>query len=1511
MKSKSKHSFFFKGVVLAVAFALTVLCFPMEAILTLAAGGEGEVDYHYLTISGEENTLKSGITAGGVYDIPDAYIGGDEEWVVGDQSKVNQQLSTSESVTLKKSNVKVTYYNGQVITSSDDKETEASQNEGGRAKYDGTFKAENVGAYKITYTYTYADDAGHEITNSYELDVISSLARASVNFDAPNVSLVASSDKNSVIDFSLDKAKYSSGDNEGKEENNGKLKNVNILLPEILDEDGEEVKDVKFVANERPAAGAEAAKKVVVISAYGGNGARDVNISGDETNGFYIDSETIFKNTQYGDGTYTIKFDYYVLSNNNEKYQFVASNTKAFSVYGTSKGRDDKTNTYYKNYALDIALESTWTDNGETGIEKSIPKPIGVTNADSEPASEQVDVAYSVKVRYRKQNSDAWTELKDVKAADGETLLYADVLNLENEDDAFAYGSLKDPANFKPLQDGFYSFIYTVKDFYGNTKSNGSTAYEYRGTNDAGITDKTRPTPIVYDASVKTEKYEDIKDEEYKSQTYSSTNSVVVYAIGMTDNHSKHDDEGVTMYRRIENDEGVYQFTIEDYDEYNLIFNYRGHSDLITNNFNIRQQTRKLATEKTINSDDKMLAWLVGNGDYAEISNGGYRIVIDNANAEAIFGLFTTTLQGSDTSLASADAAAFKTFLTKERTSDADKAAFEAYKTKLLDLGFAYIDVDKTFGADGENGFGRDTFRIQYVVKDAAKNEASKDVLMTIRTSADDPTAPEITFKSSLKSTYLPTDVVTFDAPTSTDNLDSYLYERVLYRYLDSEDKPVALKKAEEGADLRETVDLTELWGDMTNKTYINGVLATEKYSDFHFIDEPNKGKDGYYEITDPSLSVYEIDLNELKLASEPAKTAVKLQVVTFVYDDAGNAMIYATSADIADQIDTKKPIIGAVEESETTSYYEGDTIELQKLEFYDDAVDFMNYEVKVTALYNGTTTVIDSVEGGRQVRDAANSKYTIYPGSFAALAGENRVVIKVSDKNGNSIVYFQTFVAQPRFSMQDPVIDKEILPEYRQIELEGDEDYDPEKGIELPTPTISYEIPNSVTWDVYNKNTQSKAKYDADADNYKYVIMGVKENGAASDYTVSQGEEKNKFTPKTVGTYEITYEVRVKIFDFHKFKYVPATAYDGENAPEEEHLELISATGKAVGTKVTFGENNTVYVDTTSDGSYIVTVDNSGIVIKKDVMDTPVVSESEYSSTMFGEEGVLDAFKSLRNLVFTKGPYVVDVVDNQGPQLDEYPYRDLSKEWIADHENQMTVYGIHPIHKAGINDIDQSKCSITVSYTLASGLPSGGDVTYEGADAFVDHVYEFPTVGDGTYKITYKVVDIRGNETNRVFSIAVGDTTAPTMIFPDNFVESSYEIGKTTQIKIDLNTIDFIDVGVDALEEGAFTYQPKATLRNTSTGETIEPTEESEGLVYYFPLDAVGSYTLTIEVEDAVGNVAREVRTFEVVSRTADTAVTYQVIGTVLIVISVLVLAGVIIYFIVSKVKLDKELKK
>ena len=228
-----------------------------------------------------------------------------------------------------------------------------------------------------------------------------------------------------------------------------------------------------------------------------------------------------------------------------------------------------------------------------------------------------------------------------------------------------------------------------------------------------------------------------------------------------------------------------------------------------------------------------------------------------------------------------------------------------------------------------------------------------------------------------------------------------------------------------------------------------------------------------------------------------------------------------------------------------------------------------------------------------------------------------------------------------------------------------------------------------------------------------------------------------------------------------------------------------------------------------------------------------------------------------------------------------------------------MKIYGIQATDKSEIN---AEKSRIVLSWRLANG--DTGSQTYE--SQMEDTIYTIRAgsgnVLDGTYTITYTVYDNNNNYSTKEYTIAVGDNVAPTLTFEDDFVEDSYEVGAT--LTIDPSKITFKDNR--DLPEGT---EPEITLLNTSTDEEVE--YRIAGGMYVFDLDETGTYTLTVEVEDAVGWTTTETFSIEVTARTTDTTTVYRIIGTILIVVSVLVLVGVIIYFIVSKVKLDKELKK
>lgn len=1420
---RQNHTVVFRGLVLVVAFALAILCMPFNGLVALAQMSQ-YTDYSYMTIGKVDEEVSTSVVKGSTYYIPNAYIGGSNNFIVGktqDGELESNVTLQSSKVTVRYSSLDLTEINSSEVTSGETDITNKVVVTTDENNY-GYFVASKVGTYTVTYSYTYKDSStGKEYTNSYELKVDSEISSATISFDSNEQNFIPS-----IIDLALAK----DGDS---------YKNLNLPLPSITDEDGEEVEDVNYVTS-KDAVGEEGS--YVLISVTGGVNSQNVTVSGEAGN-YYIDG-SVFADTQFGAGKYTVKYAYYLDG------QFVTSTTKSTQVYSEE-------NKYYTDYKLQLELASDWSDNGQTGVESTLPAATGVTSKDSKPASEKVDVYYTVKAYYSSTSSSKGYEL--ISAEEYNQDLNGNEEIDEDEKVVNEDGTLVNPSAFKPLKDGWYTFEYTITDFYGNTVSSTKGVYEFEN-----IKDEKKPTPIVYDASVKDEdkKHE---DASYKLQSRAIPNSVVVYAIGIDDNVSKAGDEGVVLTRKIMTDDTVAKLTITDYAEYNLVFNYRNttsnkaYTNLLTNNYLIRKQAGE------ISSDVEMLNWLKDNG---------YLIVVDNANYKTIYEIFNAENY-------------FEGKTVNESAIDSADKALEWFKSaEAVTAGFAYIDVNETFGATStENGMGSGQYYIHYIAKDAAGNETDITKSMYVG-SYEDNDVPTIKFGTTLADSYLPNAKVTFDVPTATDNYDTNMLVKTMYRYLDSEGNVIQVNGKD--SNVLSNNDLDELWADIAN-VRVDGKLLTETYAKYH--NSTSEANDGYIDLTDASASSYSIDL------SEAGDKAVTLQIVSYTYDDKGNANIYGETINISNTVDNAPPQfkegdINTADGSFVSEYEQGQEIELPTMTVLDDAVSFMSFEVNVYYINGDTQTKVATYDYSSErdiLSQSGAGKYTVHAGKFvASFAGEYRASIAVKDSNNKTVVAFVNYDVKDRSIIQPPVISTSL--ESKTVELDGDTNYDPETGIEIPTPSVSYQIPNSVTYDVYAGNEGAYANVDA-------VVMGVNENGKATNWSTTYGQQ-NSFKPNAVGEYPIAYTVNLTVYNPKTFTYQEMAWDAGSNSYKGGFFNYQNPTN-----------SNKAEVVLNKDGSYVVNETGTKYTVVKDEdgsvkvynYDDNSTTIDDFYGTVFEDVDLEEWCNDLVNYNLTSDVYTIIVQDTVGPEITEYDYVDtISTEDISATDGyNLKIYGIEATDKSGIN-ADKSK--IVLSWKLANGDTGSQTFNKQMEDTSYTIKSSTGNVLDGTYTITYTVYDNNNNYTTKAYTIAVGDNVEPTLTFADDFVKDSYEIG--SELTIDPSKITFTDN--KAFPEGT---KPTISLLNTSTSKEVE--YKLVGGMYVFDLDKIGTYTLTVEVSDAVENTATETFSIEVTARTTDTVAVYKIIGTILIVISVLVLVGVIVYFIVSKVKLDKELKK
>ena len=172
----------------------------------------------------------------------------------------------------------------------------------------------------------------------------------------------------------------------------------------------------------------------------------------------------------------------------------------------------------------------------------------------------------------------------------------------------------------------------------------------------------------------------------------------------------------------------------------------------------------------------------------------------------------------------------------------------------------------------------------------------------------------------------------------------------------------------------------------------------------------------------------------------------------------------------------------------------------------------------------------------------------------------------------------------------------------------------------------------------------------------------------------------------------------------------------------------------------------------------------------------------------------------------------------------------------------------------------------------------------------------EFTPNKNGVYNVTYQAVDMAGNVTTEKYSISVGDVTAPTL--SGVTAPGSYKIGDT--LKIDLSQLSLSD-DTDATRTGSSAVDTSnLTVTLTGPDGSVELTKADD--IYSYKFEKAGTYTVKYAVKDSAGNTDDLTYTFEVSGNSATTSISEKVWGIGLIVLSVVILAGVVIYFVKTK---------
>ncbi len=588
----------------------------------------------------------------------------------------------------------------------------------------------------------------------------------------------------------------------------------------------------------------------------------------------------------------------------------------------------------------------------------------------------------------------------------------------------------------------------------------------------------------------------------------------------------------------------------------------------------------------------------------------------------------------------------------------------------------------------------------------------------------------------------------------------------------------------------------------------------------------------------------------EIDLSAKP-ENASWVKVLVEATDDYGNVGTWSKTIRIADSDDNRAIKLVEVVEADNSQVKQGEKVALPKLVYNDDLVDYMTQTVEVYYVSGENYKAMPS-ENASTLTDSRRERYVLNAGTFtASYAGNYQVVVSVKDAGNNSIATFFDFTVAGSTPTENIVVEN-ISSET--VNLDVDENK------YLPSPTVKV-VENDTVGFVGIEETDNvkTATY--------YSVTAV--SAETNYYNLT----KYNFVANAAGKYEIQYNVF--LIEYQKANIgTSLKLVDGE-------LKLIKS-----------GTEYFVFVDMET-GALAASQTLTGAI------DTTVTAQD------FANAGI-----KLHPL--TTDVQKIKVVDDTAPVINVDSSAYVAQPVVG---NTIEIQRIAAVEnsKKGINP---EKSYVEITTSRASGSSNTEKVYMKdwenerttGNLTYADGVMSLKLAEHGNYKITYYVEDYSGNSDTETYSFGNGDTQKAQITIKDGFLnkaKDSYVLGKDNLV-LDLSKIDLDDFGKTTEDE--LKNNMTITVKNIDTGVEVNLTEGTDN---NYALETAGTYRITIKTVDDAGWTSEQTVDITVSAKSAgDVNKVYKTVGTVLIVLSALVLVGVVGYFIYSKFKLDKELK-
>lgn len=276
--------------------------------------------------------------------------------------------------------------------------------------------------------------------------------------------------------------------------------------------------------------------------------------------------------------------------------------------------------------------------------------------------------------------------------------------------------------------------------------------------------------------------------------------------------------------------------------------------------------------------------------------------------------------------------------------------------------------------------------------------------------------------------------------------------------------------------------------------------------------------------------------------------------------------------------------------------------------------------------------------------------------------------------------------------------------------------------------------------------------------------------------------------------------------------------------------------------------------------------------------------------------DGTLETESAIQTIVAT---------DSQAPVFEEYDWEPTAALTpILSNGVETGNYEVVEIPYINATDLNGIK-----EYSVTVKNPKGEVIkTFVGSTNLnANNNYEFePTAKDGKYTVIYKVTDYSGKSTTLEKTLAVGDIIDPEIEIANADINLPTSIKLNGTIKIneaDLTLTDNKDGVIDVDDYLGETTTRKLEVSVKQPDGTTQVLTKSGGY-WTYTFETAGTYTLTYTLTDEAGNIATRSSTIVVSAEDVKTTNVETIWGTILIVASLSLLAGVVVYFVVTNKK-------